>query len=213
MVLGADGLWSGDVCYGGGMKIPNRRSAHYKKQSAFAGSDRELRGKILRSTLCRNKEKIECAQNSLRIGRPRERFEKVVGGLEKEDLLLEKEIIFVLNNNHAAEILLKQRRSCARLCWARCRFLRLPQRRAASRHNRRHSIMARGCRFGRRTAGEQQIAVNLDSLNEISPFSYEIVDDAGPYRMILRSASGAWNGLVLRRPLRRHQNHSDDRVV
>jgi A/G-specific adenine glycosylase len=35
------------------LKNPNTKSAHYKKQSAFKGSDREARGKILRYLLAR----------------------------------------------------------------------------------------------------------------------------------------------------------------
>lgn len=34
---------------------PNRRSAHYMRQSKFAGSDREIRGKILREVLAKKK--------------------------------------------------------------------------------------------------------------------------------------------------------------
>jgi spore germination protein len=43
------------------------------------------------------------------------------------------------------------------------------------------------------TAGEQQIAVNLDSLNEVSPFSYEIVA-GGAIVDDLKIGSGVWNG-------------------
>jgi spore germination protein YaaH len=43
------------------------------------------------------------------------------------------------------------------------------------------------------TAGEQQIAVNLDSLNEVSPFSYEIVT-GGVIKDDLQIGSGLWNG-------------------
>jgi spore germination protein len=43
------------------------------------------------------------------------------------------------------------------------------------------------------TAGEQQLAVNLDSFNEVSPFSYEIVD-GGTIQDDLNIGGGAWNG-------------------
>jgi spore germination protein len=43
------------------------------------------------------------------------------------------------------------------------------------------------------TAGEQQIAINLDSLNEVSPFSYELVG-AGTIKDDLKIGSGVWNG-------------------
>jgi len=42
---------------------PNRRSAHYKKQSPFKGSDREIRGKLLRSILAGNKPDIKSVRN------------------------------------------------------------------------------------------------------------------------------------------------------
>ena len=45
------------------------------------------------------------------------------------------------------------------------------------------------------TAGEQQIAVNLDSLNEVSPFSYEIVS-GGAILDDLKIGSGVWNGWI-----------------
>lgn len=44
---------------------PNRRSAHYKKQSVFKGSDRELRGKILRVLLSNRKISASSLINSL----------------------------------------------------------------------------------------------------------------------------------------------------
>jgi spore germination protein YaaH len=43
------------------------------------------------------------------------------------------------------------------------------------------------------TAGEQQIAINLDSLNEVSPFSYEIVAP-GTIKDDLGISTGAWTG-------------------
>ena len=49
MVLGAYGLWGDAWARNGAAENPNRKSAHYKKQPRFSGSDRELRGKILRS--------------------------------------------------------------------------------------------------------------------------------------------------------------------
>ena len=45
------------------------------------------------------------------------------------------------------------------------------------------------------TAGEQQIAVNLDSLDEVSPFSYEIVS-GGAILDDLKIGSGVWDGWI-----------------
>jgi len=69
---------------------PNRRSAHYKKQSLFAGSDRQLRGKILRSALSTSKNKIPATELFKILSISRERFKKVVGGLEKEGFIVRK---------------------------------------------------------------------------------------------------------------------------
>jgi A/G-specific adenine glycosylase len=69
---------------------PNRRSAHYKKQSAFAGSDRQLRGKIVRSVLSATKSKVEAAQLFEIVGIPKKRFEAVLNGLQKEGFIVRK---------------------------------------------------------------------------------------------------------------------------
>lgn len=69
---------------------PNRRSAYYKRQSAFAGSDRELRGKVVRSTLAQKRNKIS-AKELLRITAvPRERLDAVIYDLEKEGFVVRK---------------------------------------------------------------------------------------------------------------------------
>jgi A/G-specific adenine glycosylase len=69
---------------------PNRRSAHYKKQSSFAGSDRELRGRIVRSTLSAARNKIEIKELSAALDIPSDRFNKIVAGLEKEGFIARK---------------------------------------------------------------------------------------------------------------------------
>jgi A/G-specific adenine glycosylase len=67
---------------GSGMKNPNRRSAHYLPQSAFKGSDRELRGKILRVLIA--KRKVATSALATLLGRP---SEKILSALEKEGFL------------------------------------------------------------------------------------------------------------------------------
>jgi A/G-specific adenine glycosylase len=69
---------------------PNRRSVLYKRQTAFAGSDRELRGKIMRSTLARkgNKMSAKALQKVLAISR--ERFDGVIKGLTREGFIVRK---------------------------------------------------------------------------------------------------------------------------
>lgn len=69
---------------------PNRRSAHYKKQSPFAGSDRELRGKIMRSTLLQKRNKIETKELLKELAVPRERFIAIIKNLIKEGFLVKK---------------------------------------------------------------------------------------------------------------------------
>lgn len=57
---------------------PNRRSAHYIRQSKFAGSNREMRGKILRELLVRGKMPLSAFPA------------KIIKDLEKEGFLTQK---------------------------------------------------------------------------------------------------------------------------
>jgi A/G-specific adenine glycosylase len=78
--------------YGAAMsaKNPNLRSAHYKKQSSFNGSDRQLRGRIVRSTLAGERNRIRTADLLRILAVPRARFEKIVCGLEQENFIVRK---------------------------------------------------------------------------------------------------------------------------
>jgi A/G-specific adenine glycosylase len=67
---------------------PNRRSAHYAKQSKFTGSDREIRGNILRLVLARKKMSMENLEKA--IPRPRKRIVKIVNVLSREGFLKKK---------------------------------------------------------------------------------------------------------------------------
>jgi A/G-specific adenine glycosylase len=69
---------------------PNRRSAHYKKQSPFAGSDRELRGKIMRSTLSQKRNKMSAKELLKELAVPRERFIDIIENLTKEGFIVKK---------------------------------------------------------------------------------------------------------------------------
>jgi A/G-specific adenine glycosylase len=69
---------------------PNRRSAHYKKQSPFAGSDRELRGKIMHSTLSQKRNKISAKGLLKELAVPRERFIDIIEDLTKEGFIVRK---------------------------------------------------------------------------------------------------------------------------
>lgn len=69
---------------------PNRRSAHYKKQSSFAGSDRELRGRILRSTLSKKGNKMNVTELFETLAIPRERFIAIIENLKREGFIVRK---------------------------------------------------------------------------------------------------------------------------
>lgn len=61
---------------------PNHRSAHYKRQSLFKGSDRALRGSILRSIL--HKKKITISTLSKELGESPERVRRIASALARE---------------------------------------------------------------------------------------------------------------------------------
>lgn len=69
----------------GGAADPNRRSAHYKRQNGFKGSDRELRGKILK-VLLKNKE-ASLGILSRQTGGDISRVQKINLALEKEGFI------------------------------------------------------------------------------------------------------------------------------
>jgi A/G-specific adenine glycosylase len=69
---------------------PNRRSAHYKKQSPFPGSDRELRGKIMRSTLSKKRNKISVRELLKELAVPRERLIAIIKDLIREGFIVKK---------------------------------------------------------------------------------------------------------------------------
>jgi A/G-specific adenine glycosylase len=76
------------------IKNPNRRSAHYAKQSKFSGSDRELRGQVLRLLLAR--KKILPKEIFGILSQPEERIVKVVSALRREGFVKQKGIILQL---------------------------------------------------------------------------------------------------------------------
>ncbi len=74
---------------------PNRKSAHYRKQSAFKGSDREIRGKILRYLLAgtagvKANNCVKMDDLSALTGIPGKRLENIVGQLVKEGFIIRK---------------------------------------------------------------------------------------------------------------------------
>ncbi len=68
---------------------PNHQSAEYKKQAPFAGSDRELRGKILRLLL--DSGDMSEAELAMLLAGEAGRLERILTGLEKEGLVIREE--------------------------------------------------------------------------------------------------------------------------
>jgi A/G-specific adenine glycosylase len=68
------------------IKNPNLRSKHYVRQSRFAGSDRELRGKLLKLFL--EKRKLTPASAAKLFREPVARVRKIAGALSREGFLI-----------------------------------------------------------------------------------------------------------------------------
>jgi A/G-specific adenine glycosylase len=66
---------------------PNRRSRHYTKQAAFEGSDRKIRGTIIRVLLGRSE--LATANLIKQIDGDTERVLRILKDLEKEGFLLQ----------------------------------------------------------------------------------------------------------------------------
>ncbi|MDR0877360.1 MAG: A/G-specific adenine glycosylase [Treponema sp.] len=81
--------------YGAGLKKitvnPSRRSAHYKQQSKFEGSFRQLRGKVIRTLVSEGPGSFEEIEKRTGIG---EDLYKVLGVLEEELMVAEKAGIY-----------------------------------------------------------------------------------------------------------------------
>jgi A/G-specific adenine glycosylase len=74
---------------------PNRRSAHYTKQSAFEGSDRRIRGQVLKLLVSRGE--MTTAAIIRELGEDRVRVLKLLDGLEEEGFIRKtgKKIVLV----------------------------------------------------------------------------------------------------------------------
>jgi A/G-specific adenine glycosylase len=73
---------------------PNRRSAHYVRQSKFGGSDREIRGKILRLVLAQKAIRVDELVGV--IPQPKDRVMKIVDALSREGFLKKKSDVISL---------------------------------------------------------------------------------------------------------------------
>ena len=66
----------------------NRRSAHYARQAAFSGSDREIRGKVLRFLLARKTARLRDIYDA--VPQPRKRITAILDALQREGFLKRK---------------------------------------------------------------------------------------------------------------------------
>jgi A/G-specific adenine glycosylase len=64
---------------------PNRKSAAYKKQKSFQGSNRQIRGRILRLLLERNSMALDEMSETLML--PNERIAENLDQLQREELI------------------------------------------------------------------------------------------------------------------------------
>jgi A/G-specific adenine glycosylase len=71
---------------------PNRKSAHYRRQPAFDGSDRKVRGNVIRNLLRGSPQSL--AQMSEDIGVEQERLRRVLMGLVKEGFVNENRGVY-----------------------------------------------------------------------------------------------------------------------
>ena len=73
---------------------PNKKSSHYVRQSAFKGSDREIRGAVLRTLIaCPTIRASECAQI---LSVDLRRLEKVLGELRAEGFIVKNKLAYRL---------------------------------------------------------------------------------------------------------------------
>ena len=64
---------------------PNRRSAHYQRQSPFEGSDRQVRSRVLKALLA--EPDLTAGELLERIGVKGARGSRIIGALEREGFL------------------------------------------------------------------------------------------------------------------------------
>jgi len=75
-------------------KNPSRKSKHYTKQSKFHGSDRELRGRILK--LLTRIEKLTQTQRIKKLGEDPTRIKIILESLEKEQMVQRKKTTYFI---------------------------------------------------------------------------------------------------------------------
>ncbi len=67
---------------------PNRRSKHYAKQSKFVGSDRQIRGEVLRLLLEGNKQAVQLATELEHLETDQARVSRILSDLREEGFII-----------------------------------------------------------------------------------------------------------------------------
>jgi A/G-specific adenine glycosylase len=81
---------------------PNRKSAHYAKQSAFEGSFRQLRGIVVKALVFQGPSTVK--DLTCRTGIEKEKVHKVVETLKKDLMVAEREGVYrIADGNEAAD--------------------------------------------------------------------------------------------------------------
>ena len=78
---------------------PNRHSAHYKRQSGFEGSFRQLRGRLIRTLLREGPGKTEDLRKRIDLDTNSEDLYRALKALEKESLVAEQDGIYRIRAN------------------------------------------------------------------------------------------------------------------
>lgn len=76
---------------------PSRKSAHYTRQSKFIGSDRQIRGVIIRELTQKNMTRQMLLEKLAPYEAHKERCEKILEKLIRENLILKHKNIFLLS--------------------------------------------------------------------------------------------------------------------
>lgn len=76
---------------------PNRKSKHYTKQSKFEGSDRQVRGKILKILLVHGTIQKDSLEKLIAI--PQKRLQSIIDGLIGEKIVIMTEEWYKINNH------------------------------------------------------------------------------------------------------------------
>lgn len=76
------------------VKNPNRRSAHYTRQAKFHGSSREMRGRVIKKML--QKDRVTFSELIAETGTPAARLETILAGLESEGFIVGRKGIYTL---------------------------------------------------------------------------------------------------------------------